>query len=294
MVVDSLLYTEYVDNVAPRAISVRSVEEAVVQLLRDCVRRLPPDYLAALREAEAREPSPLGRRVLRMLLDNAELAERVGVATCQDTGIPVLFVEVGQDVHFVDGSLPEALEEAVREAYRDLRKSVVRDPLLRENTGDNTPPVVHYEIVPGDRVRIATLVKGFGAEMTSAVRMLPATAGEAEVKRFVMEVVQRAGPNACPPVIVGVGLGSSFEGVALLAKKALLRPLGTPNPKPHLAKLEGELLEAVNATGVGPQGLGGVCTALAVHVESSPTHIAALPVAVNLNCSAPRRGEVVL
>ncbi len=278
----------------PRTVSVRSVEQAVVRLLRDCVCRLPPDYLSALREAEVREASPLGRRVLRMLLDNAELADRAHVPTCQDTGIPVLFVEVGQDVHFVDGCLREALEAAVREAYRDLRKSVVRDPLLRENTGDNTPPVVHYEIVPGDRVRIATLVKGFGAEMTSAVRMLPATAGEPEVKRFVVDVVQRAGPNACPPLIVGVGLGSSFDGVALLAKKALLRPLGVPNPKPHLARLERELLEAINATGVGPQGLGGTCTALAVHVEAYPTHIAALPVAVNLNCSAPRRGEVVL
>lgn len=277
-----------------REVPVQRVREAVAGLLRDSVSRLPPDYLQALRDAEAHEPSPLGRRLLRMLLDNAELAERSGVATCQDTGIPVLFVQVGQDVHLTGGALGEALEDAVRDAYRDLRKSVVADPLLRENTGDNTPPVVHYEIVPGDRVRIAALVKGFGAEMTSAVRMLPATAGEAEVKRFVVEVVRQAGPNACPPVIVGVGLGSSFDGVTLLAKKALLRPLGTRNPKPHLARLEEELLEAVNATGVGPQGLGGRFTALAVHVESYPTHIAALPVAVNLNCSAPRRAEVVL
>lgn len=270
------------------------VREAVAALLRDAVTRLPPDYLEALREAEAREPSPLGRKMLRLLLENAELAQRAGVATCQDTGIPVLFVQVGQDVHLTGGALREALEDAVREAYRDLRKSVVADPLLRHNTGDNTPPIVHYEVVPGDQVRIAALVKGFGAEMTSAVRMLPATAGEAEVKRFVVEVVRQAGPNACPPVIVGVGLGSSFDGVALLAKKALLRPLGTPNPKPHLARLERELLEAVNNTGVGPQGMGGRFTALAVHVESFPTHIAALPVAVNLNCSAPRRAEVVL
>jgi fumarate hydratase subunit alpha len=178
---------------------VAHVREAVAALLRESVTRLPEDYLSALRDAEAREESPLGRRMLRMLLDNAELAGRVGVATCQDTGIPVLFVQVGQDVHLVGGSLAEALEEAVRDAYRDLRKSVVRDPLVRENTGDNTPPIVHYEIVPGDRVRVAALVKGFGAEMTSALRMLPATAGEVEVKRFVVEVVQRAGPNACPP-----------------------------------------------------------------------------------------------
>lgn len=279
---------------ATREVPVDRVREAVAGLLRQSVVKLPQDYLAALQDAAAREESELGRRMLRMLLDNAELAEREGVATCQDTGIPVLFVQLGQDVHLTGGPLVEALEEAVREAYRDLRKSVVRDPLLRENTGDNTPPIVHYEIVPGDRVRVATLIKGFGAEMTSALRMLPATAGEDAVKRFVVEVVQRAGPNACPPVIVGVGLGSSFDGVALLAKKALLRPLGTANPKPHLARLERELLEAINATGLGPQGLGGRFTALAVHVESAPTHIAALPVAVNLNCSAPRRGEVVV
>ncbi len=279
---------------ATREVPVDRVRKAVAGLLRQSVAKLPQDYLAALQDAAAREESELGRRMLRMLLDNAELAEREGVATCQDTGIPVLFVQVGQDVHLTGGPLAEALEQAVREAYRDLRKSVVRDPLLRENTGDNTPPIVHYEIVPGDRVRVATLIKGFGAEMTSALRMLPATAGEEAVKRFVVEVVQRAGPNACPPVIVGVGLGSSFDAVALLAKKALLRPLGTANPKPHLARLERELLEAINATGLGPQGLGGRFTALAVHVESAPTHIAALPVAVNLNCSAPRRGEVVV
>lgn len=277
-----------------RRVSVARVQEAVAELLREAVSQLPRDYLTALQVAASREESELGRRALRMLLENAQLAQGAGVPTCQDTGIPVLFVEVGQDVHLTGGSVGEALEQAVRQAYRDFRKSVVRDPLLRENTGDNTPPVVHYEIVPGDRIRVSVLVKGFGAEMTSAVRMLPPAAGEDGVRRFVVEVVRQAGPNACPPVIVGVGLGSTFDGVAVLAKKALLRPLGVPNPKPHLARLEHELLEQINATGVGPQGLGGRFTALAVHVESSPTHIAALPVAVNLNCSAPRRGEVVL
>ncbi|RTI02476.1 fumarate hydratase [Thermus scotoductus] len=277
-----------------RAVPVERVRDAVASLLEEAACRLPRDYLEALEAARAQEESPLGASVLDFLLANARLAEAERVATCQDTGMAVLFLEIGQEVLFTQGDLFTALEEGVRRAYRGLRKSVVQDPLLRENTQDNTPPIVHYEIVPGDRVRIRALLKGFGAELMSALAMLPATAGEEGVKRFVLETVERAGPNACPPVIVGVGLGGSFDSVALLAKKALLRPLGTPNPKPHLAQLEKELLEAINALGIGPQGFGGRVTALAVHVESYPTHIAALPVAVNLNCSAPRRAEVIL
>jgi len=277
-----------------RAVPVERVRDAVASLLEEAACRLPRDYLEALEAARAQEESPLGASVLDFLLANARLAEAERVATCQDTGMAVLFLEIGQEVLFTEGDLFTALEEGVRRAYRGLRKSVVQDPLLRENTQDNTPPIVHYEIVPGDRVRIRALLKGFGAELMSALAMLPATAGEEGVKRFVLETVERAGPNACPPVIVGVGLGGSFDSVALLAKKALLRPLGTPNPKPHLAQLEKELLEAINALGIGPQGFGGRVTALAVHVESYPTHIAALPVAVNLNCSAPRRAEVIL
>jgi len=277
-----------------RAVPVERVRDAVASLLEEAACRLPRDYLEALEAARAQEESPLGASVLDFLLANARLAEAERVATCQDTGMAVLFLEIGQEVLFTEGDLFTALEEGVRRAYRGLRKSVVQDPLLRENTQDNTPPIVHYEIVPGDRVRIRALLKGFGAELMSALAMLPATAGEEGVKRFVLETVERAGPNACPPVIVGVGLGGSFDRVALLAKKALLRPLGTPNPKPHLAQLEKELLEAINALGIGPQGFGGRVTALAVHVESYPTHIAALPVAVNLNCSAPRRAEVIL
>jgi len=277
-----------------RAVPVERVRDAVASLLEEAACRLPRDYLEALEAARAREEGPLGASVLDFLLANARLAEAEGVATCQDTGMAVLFLEIGQEVLFTGGDLFATLEEGVRRAYRGLRKSVVQDPLLRENTQDNTPPIVHYEIVPGDRVRIRALLKGFGAELMSALAMLPATAGEKGVKRFVLETVERAGPNACPPVIVGVGLGGSFDSVALLAKKALLRPLGTPNPKPHLAQLEKELLEAINALGIGPQGFGGRVTALAVHVESYPTHIAALPVAVNLNCSAPRRAEVIL
>jgi fumarate hydratase subunit alpha len=197
-------------------------------------------------------------------------------------------------VHFTAGDLHEAIEEGVRLAYKNLRKSVVADPLLRANSGDNTPPILHTELVPGNQVQITLLMKGFGAEMMSRLNMLPPSAGEAGVKQFVLNTVELAGPNACPPVIVGVGLGSSFDGVAHLAKKALLRPLGTPNPADHLAQLERELLAEINDLGIGPQGLGGTVTALAVHIESYPTHIAALPVAVNLNCSAPRRATILI
>ncbi|CAN5458308.1 fumarate hydratase [soil metagenome] len=277
-----------------RELSVGEVGEAVEAPLKRAATHLPEDYLVALERAAFEESSELGRSVIAMLLDNARYAEREGMPTCQDTGMAVLRLEVGQEVHFGGGDLNEALGEAVRGAYRELRKSVVRDPLQRENSGDNTPPLVHYEIVPGNRVTITALMKGFGAELMSRLGMFPPSVGAGGVKRFVLETVEQAGPNACPPVIVGVGLGSSFDGVAYLAKRALMRPLGTPNEAPHLAALEAELLTAVNALGVGPQGFGGRVTALAVHIESYPTHIAALPVAVNLNCSAPRRATVVL
>ncbi len=277
-----------------REISVAHLQRKLTALLSEAAYRLPDDYLKALQEAHRREAAVLGRDIITLLLDNAALAEAERLPTCQDTGMAIIFLEVGQDVHFVGGDLHAALNEAVREAYRPLRKSVIDDPIRRQNTGDNTPPIVHWEIVPGHHVRVRVLLKGFGAEMMSRLAMLPPAAGLEGVKRFVVETVEQAGPNACPPVIVGVGLGGSFDTVGLLAKKALLRPLGTSNPAPHLAALEGELLDAVNALGVGPQGFGGTVTALGVHVEAAPTHIAALPVAVNLNCSAPRRAEVLL
>ncbi len=277
-----------------REISVAHLQRKLTALLSEAAYRLPDDYLKALQEAHRREAAVLGRDIITLLLDNAALAEAERLPTCQDTGMAIIFLEVGQDVHFVGGDLHAALNEAVREAYRPLRKSVIDDPIRRQNTGDNTPPIVHWEIVPGHHVRVRVLLKGFGAEMMSRLAMLPPAAGLEGVKRFVVETVEQAGPNACPPVIVGVGLGGSFDTVGLLAKKALLRPLGTSNPAPHLAALEEELLDAVNALGIGPQGFGGTVTALAVHVEAAPTHIAALPVAVNLNCSAPRRAEVLL
>ncbi len=206
----------------------------------------------------------------------------------------ILHLKIGQDVHFTGGLLKEALALAVRDAYKPLRKSVVADPLRRNNTGDNTPPIVYTEIVPGDQVQITVMMKGFGAEMMSRLKMFPPSVGVEGVKGFVLETVEKAGPNACPPVIVGVGLGSSFDGVGLLAKKALMRPLNQPNPDSYLAQLEEEWLGAINALGIGPQGLGGSVTALAVHIEHYPTHIAALPVAVNMNCSAPRRATITI
>ncbi len=277
-----------------RTISVSALQEKVTALLREAAYRLPGDYLASMQQAETAESSELGKSIIHLLLDNASYAEDQQIPTCQDTGMAILDLAIGQDVHFTGGDLNRALNDAVRDAYRDLRKSVVKDPLLRENTADNTPPILYFHLVPGDQVHITALMKGFGAELMSRLQMFPPAVGRDGVKQFVLETVERAGPNACPPLIVGVGLGSSFDGVAYLAKKALMRPIGTPNPKPHLAALEQELLAEINDLGIGPQGLGGHTTALAVHIESYPTHIAALPVAVNLNCSAPRRASLVI
>lgn len=277
-----------------REIQVSTVQRALRELIENAAYQLPEDYLQALATAQESEQSPLGRSIILTLQDNAAYAQAEGIPTCQDTGMVILSLEVGQDIHFNGGPLNDALTAAVSEAFRPLRKSVVADPLQRSNTGDNTPPIVYYQIVPGDQLEINILLKGFGAELMSRLEMFPPSVGVKGVRQFVVDTVRRAGPNACPPVIVGVGLGSSFEGVALLAKKALLRPLNQPNPRPHLAKLERELLKEINDLGIGPQGFGGSVTALAIHIESYPTHIAAIPVAVNLNCSAPRRAKITL
>jgi len=277
-----------------REIQVSTVQSAVQELIEDAAYSLPDDYLAAMAVAQERERSAIGRSLILMLRDNAAYASAERIPTCQDTGMAILWLEVGQDVHLTGGDINVALQTAVRKAYAPLRKSIVADPLRRSNTGDNTPPILHYNMTPGDQVKITVMMKGFGAEMMSRLRMFPPSVGLSGVKRFVLETVEKAGPNACPPVIVGVGLGSSFDGVAMLAKKALLRPLDQPNPSPQLAQLEADWLTEINALGIGPQGLGGTVTALGVHVESYPTHIAALPVAVNLNCSAPRRTTITL
>jgi fumarate hydratase subunit alpha len=258
--------------------------------------RLPEDHLATLRRALDEEESPLGREVLERLLENAEVARERCVAFCQDTGYAVFFVELGSEARVSGGELGEAIDEGVRRGYEEgfLRKSIVRGPLDRTNTDDNTPAVVYYDLVPGDALKLTILVKGAGCDNMSALRMLTPAEGLPAMKRFVVETIEKAGPNASPPLTVGVGIGGPFERAALLAKKALTRPSGRPNPDPRLAELERELLETINATGIGPAGYGGRVTALAVHVESFPTHIAAFPVAVNLDCHSHRTSSVEL
>lgn len=277
-----------------REISVQTIQTRVQEMITEATYHLPDDYLLALQAAQQVEQSAIGQSILLTLRDNAAYAQAERIPTCQDTGMAILTLDVGQDVHFTGGSLQDALQTAVRQAYQPLRKSVVADPLQRSNTGDNTPPIINYQIIDGARVQITVLLKGFGAELMSRLRMFPPSVGIAGVKEFVLETIEKAGPNACPPIIVGIGLGSSFDGVARLAKNALIRPLGSTNPHTHLAQLEQEWLDEINALGIGPQGFGGSVTALAVHIESYATHIAALPVAVNLNCSAPRRATIII
>jgi fumarate hydratase subunit alpha len=279
-----------------REIEPETVTEAVRDLCIEANTRLPEDHLAALRRALVEEESALGREVLERLLENAEVARERCVAFCQDTGYAVFFVELGSEVQVSGGELGEAIDEGVRRGYDEgfLRKSIVRSPVDRVNTGDNTPAVVYYDVVPGERLKLTMLVKGAGCDNMSALKMLTPAEGLPAMKRFVVEAIEKAGPNASPPLTVGVGIGGPFEKATLLAKKALTRPSGRPNPDPGLAELEGELLEAINATGIGPAGYGGRVTALAVHVESFPTHIASFPVAVNLDCHSHRTSSVEL
>ena len=279
----------------------REIEvEEVARIVRDlsietnvCPRA---DHLEALRKGLERERSQLGREVLQQLLENAQISCRERVPFCQDTGYAVVFLEVGQQVRFVGGDLEEAVNRGVRVGYEEgyLRKSIVDSPLSRVNTGDNTPAVVYYELVPGDGCRIGFIAKGAGCDNTSAIRMLTPADGLDAAVDFVAETVERAGPNASPPVTVGVGLGGTFEKAAMLAKKALLWPSGQANPNPELAELEQRMLEAINRTGVGPAGYGGDVTAVSLHIEQFATHIAALPVAVNLDCHSHRVRSVVV
>ncbi|MCX8052669.1 MAG: fumarate hydratase [Armatimonadetes bacterium] len=257
---------------------------------------LPADVFEALKRAREVEQSPVGIEVLDQLIENAEVALSEQVPICQDTGLTLVFVEIGQDVRVVGGGLYDAINEGVRLGYEEgfLRKSIVRHPLDRVNTCDNTPAVIHTEIVPGNEIRITVAPKGGGSENMSAARMLTPSEGKAGVIKFVVETVKNAGSNPCPPLVIGVGLGGTLEKAAILSKKAVLREIGKSNTNPVDARLETELLEAVNATGVGPAGLGGRVTALAVNVESYPCHIASLPVAVTLQCHAARHVTLVI
>lgn len=256
--------------------------------------KLADDVRAAVGKARVTEESPVGREILDQMLENAEIAEREQIAICQDTGFAVCFVELGDRVSIEGGTLVDAINEGVRQGYRDgyLRKSICH-PLTRKNTGDNTPAIVHLELVPGDGLKILLAPKGAGSENMSRVAMLKPSDGLEGIKQLVIERVRESGANPCPPVVVGVGIGGTMEKAALIAKKAMLRPIGSVNPDPELAALEAELLTKINDLGIGPQGLGGRTTALAVHIEIFPCHIASLPVAVNINCHASRHKEIV-
>ena len=279
-----------------RELKVAEITRAVRGLCIEANIVADEDVLAAFRERLKTETSPVGKEVLKTLLENARIAKEERLPICQDTGMAIVLLEVGQEVRLVGGDLEMAVHEGVRQGYKDgyLRKSVVKDPVERGNTGDNTPAVIHTRIVPGDKVRITVAPKGFGSENMSFVKMCTPTAGYEGIRQFVVECVKKAGGNPCPPVVVGVGVGGTFEKAALMAKQALTRKLGEKSPRPEIAKLEGELLEEINRTGVGPQGLGGSTTALAVHVDTYPTHIAGMPVAVNICCHAYRHGVVEL
>lgn len=273
-----------------RTLNVSEVTEQIRDMCIEANHFLTEDVKCAMARASESERSPLGRQILGQLDENLEIAGRDMIPICQDTGMAVIFMEIGQDVHFEGGNLEDAIHEGVRRGYTEgfLRKSVVKDPLIRENTKDNTPAVVHYEVVPGDRVRITVAPKGFGSENMSRIFMLKPADGVEGVKQAVLTAVRDAGPNACPPMVVGVGIGGTFEKCALLAKKALTRPVDIRSEIPYVCELEKELLQKVNGLGIGPGGLGGSTTALAVNVNTYPTHIAGLPVAVNICCHVNR------
>lgn len=273
-----------------RTISVQEITENIREMCIEANHFLSKDMQCALKEAADTEQAPLGKQILEQLQENMKIAGEDMIPICQDTGMAVIFLEIGQDVHFEGGSLEAAVNEGVRRGYREgyLRKSVVGDPIYRENTKDNTPAVIHYEIVPGDQVKITVAPKGFGSENMSRIFMLKPADGLEGVKQAILTAVKDAGPNACPPMVVGVGVGGTFEKCALLAKKALLRPIQEHSDIPYVSELEQEMLERINRSGIGPGGLGGSTTALAVKINTYPTHIAGLPVAVNICCHVNR------
>lgn len=279
-----------------REIDVSRLTEVIARLCMEANEHLPQDVQAAIRQCRACEDWEIAQGVLDNIIENFEIADREEVPICQDTGMACVFLEIGQDVHFVGGDLREAVDEGVRRGYDKgyLRKSVVRDPVRRGNTGDNTPAMLYTEIVPGDRVTVTVGPKGFGSENMSAIRMFKPSAGLQGIKDFILETVENAGPNPCPPMVIGVGIGGTFDKAALLAKKALMRPLGSHHPDPFYAELEDEMLEKVNQLGIGPQGFGGKTTAIGLNIETLPTHIAGMPCAININCHVTRHKTEVL
>ena len=279
-----------------RTIQVTDVTEAIREMCIEANHQLSQDMCRVFEQACSTEKSPLGRQILEQLSDNLKIASDDMIPICQDTGMAVIFIEIGQEVHFEGGDLETAIHEGVRRGYVEgfLRKSVVKDPLIRENTKDNTPGVIHYRIVPGDKVKITVAPKGFGSENMSRVFMLKPADGIEGVKNAVMTAVKDAGPNACPPMVVGVGIGGTFEKCALMAKQALTRPAGEHSEIEYVKEMEEELLTRINKTGIGPGGLGGTTTALAVNINTYPTHIAGLPVAVNICCHVNRHAARIL
>ena len=280
-----------------RELATQTVTEHVARLFVEANTLLGDDVIATFRSGLVSETSPTGRDILAQLLKNAELARESGVPLCQDTGLAVVFLEIGQDVHLVGGDLEAAVNEGVRKGYGEgyLRKSAVADPIgARVNTGDNTPAMLHMRIVPGDKVRVIVAPKGGGAENMSALGMLKPSQGRQGAVDFIVDTVSKAGSNPCPPVIVGVGLGGTFEKAAYMAKHSLLREVGSTNPDPRLAELEDEIERRCNALGIGPAGLGGITTVIDVFIEEMPAHIASMPVAVNIQCQSARHKEVVL
>lgn len=279
-----------------KEIHVSEITKSVKKLCIDANYYLTGDIRNRLKEAYDKETWTIAKDILDKIMVNADIAQNENMPMCQDTGMTCVFIEIGQDVHVVGGSLEDAINEGVRQGYEEgyLRKSVVKDPIDRVNTKDNTPAIIYYDIVTGDKLKITVAPKGFGSENMSQLKMLKPSDGLDGVKNFVLKVVKEAGPNACPPLVVGIGIGGSFDRSAALAKKALIRPTSERNGNPFYAELEKELMEKINELGIGPQGFGGRTTALAVNIETYATHIAGLPVAVNINCHATRHAEIEL
>ena len=279
-----------------REITAAQITEVVARLCIEANEHLPEDVKCAIKNCRACEDWETAQGVLDKIIENFEIADANNVPICQDTGMAYVFLEIGQDVHITGGNLTDAINEGVRRGYAEgyLRKSVVADPVRRGNTGDNTPAMIYTEIVPGEEIKITVGPKGFGSENMSAIRMFKPSAGLQGIKDFIIETVEAAGPNPCPPMVVGVGIGGTFDKAALLAKKALMRPLDSSNPDPFYADLEVEMLEKINQLGIGPQGFGGKTTAIGLNIETLPTHIAGMPCAININCHVTRHKTEVI